>query len=436
MYHNHFCLTCRPFEDAPNTRFCFPSLDFQNTLAGVTGLLAGSATQETPGVIAVVVADAGLGKTLLARKLAEGVHPHTRGRVCMSNPSPDREAFMRALCAAFGERSGDDATTAEMVGRLGDAVARGQSVDSPSAVIVDDAHRLDARVLNLLALLVELRLGGRPLIRVVLLGDRRLDEQLAATSASSCRNRVRAVYRLGPMCRPETLAYIDHRLAAAGHAGRPIFDPATAAAVHHRSGGVPRLVNRLCDAIMLSTFARRRRRVSIADVPVDEHAADEHVGVEHVGVEHAAVEAGYADAPVPAANLVAAPAGMRAVPFARDVRDTRDVRNNLDARRSTRPIPSVALQNELERRLIVSAERLSRRLRGAVEQVFVRAAINHEVASSDRGWTEPAGDIPAARPGATRSTVRRFVADFGQCLEPLRRLGSGQASAFHLGVGW
>ena len=394
MYREHFGLSHLPFQDSPSTQFYYPALDAEQALVGVSKLLAQPTPQDKRGVIVAIVADTGFGKTLLGRKLTEGIR-RSRACVFLTNPPPHREEFMRQLCIAFDESLDEDTTTGEMVGRLQHSLTRQQTGASVAAVVIDDAQRLDARVLNLLAMLVELRAGDRPLLRAVLVGDARLSDQLSAPSASSCGHRVRATYRLGPMSRPETQAYIDHRLAVAGCTDGQLMAPAVSSAIHDRSGGVPRLINRLADATLLSAFVDGRMRVTIDDLPA-------------AGPPEQSGEA--------TAN--AEPRGISAT------RPTVHARRPRKARSPDRCLTPAAALTVLERQLLSTAEWLGHRLHAAVEHLCRRAWTVRRSVEADSGSPASGDTATGVQPARSRSILRWAMADFGDSLASLRRLGA------------
>ena len=414
MYREHFGLTHLPFQDSPSAQFYYPALDAEHALAGVYQLLAEPTTQDKRGVIVTVVANTGLGKTLLARKLAEGSPPRTRECVSLTNPPPHREEFMRRLCAAFDESPHEDTTTGEMVGWLQCSLANRQTGDSVAAVVIDDAHRLDARVLNLLAMLVELRSGGRPLFRVVLLGDGRLSDQLSAPSASSCRHRVRATYRLGPMSRPETRAYIEHRLAVAGCPDSQLMAPQVLSSIHDRSGGVPRLINRLADGTLLSAFVDGRRRVTVDDLPAD--APAEQCGEAAPNAQPRPISA------------------TRPTVRGRGQDDSTSARRPGEARSPDRNRTPAEAGKALERQLLSTAERLSHRLHSAVEHLRLRASALRRPVVAESGSPGLGSTAPGVKPDRSRSGLRCAMADFGDSLVSIRRLGGRRKAPVRWGA--
>jgi general secretion pathway protein A len=107
-------------------------------------------------------------------------------------------------------------------------------------------------------LLSNLETDERKLLQIVLVGQPELRDKLAANKLRQLRQRITVRYHLGPIGRDETEAYVLHRLQVAGSNGRPSFTPAAIRAVHRHSGGVPRLINAVCDKAMLIGFVDGR----------------------------------------------------------------------------------------------------------------------------------------------------------------------------------
>lgn len=128
--------------------------------------------------------------------------------------------------------------------------------------------------LETLRLLTNLETEKRKLLQVVLFGQPELDRKLAAESIRQLRQRITFAYALRGLDREEIGAYVEHRLAVAGHAGAPLFDAGALRAMHRASRGVPRLANILAHKALMLVFgeggrvcSRRHVHAAALDTP-------------------------------------------------------------------------------------------------------------------------------------------------------------------------
>ena len=139
---------------------------------------------------------------------------------------------------------------------------------------MDESQGMPLDTLETMRLLTNLETEKRKLLQVVLFGQPELDRKLASQSIRQLRQRITFHYDLKGLDREEIGAYVEHRLAIAGHAGAPLFDAGALRVLHRASRGVPRLVNILAHKALLLVYgeggrgaARRHVRAAAADTP-------------------------------------------------------------------------------------------------------------------------------------------------------------------------
>jgi hypothetical protein len=131
-------------------------------------------------------------------------------------------------------------------------------------LIIDEAQNLSRKVLEEVRLLSGLESQKEKLLRIILAGQPELSQKLDSPRLAQLMQRVRLRFHLGALTKRETYEYITHRLDVAGAKGRTIFEPAACDVVFRYAGGVPRLVNVLCDTALLCAFAEERTVVDEA----------------------------------------------------------------------------------------------------------------------------------------------------------------------------
>jgi general secretion pathway protein A len=142
-------------------------------------------------------------------------------------------------------------------------------------LLIDEAQDLSPEVLEQVRLISNLETDTEKLIQIVLVGQSELQEMLARRELRQLAQRVTARYHLAPLSRQETDDYVRHRLTVAGGEGKVSFTAEALAAVHQLSGGVPRLVNLICDRALLAGYVAGTRTI---EGPMVRRAASEVAG--------------------------------------------------------------------------------------------------------------------------------------------------------------
>lgn len=258
MYAAHFGLTERPFSLAPDPRYLFLSDGHREALAHlVYGLQGGGFVQLTGGV--------GTGKTTVCRALLDQL-PAAVDVAMIFTPRLTAVELLSAICDELAISYPAGTTSLKVLvdilaGNLLDAHARGRR----TVVIIDEAQNLSMEVLEELRLLTNIETTRDKLLQVILIGQPELVDVMERPALRQLAQRITARYQLRPFSLSETRAYVQHRLRIAGQR-QLIFTPASLRVVHRRSGGVPRLINNICDRALLGAFGRSKRQVTAATV--------------------------------------------------------------------------------------------------------------------------------------------------------------------------
>jgi general secretion pathway protein A len=180
------------------------------------------------------------------------------------NPKLTVEELLSTICAEFGITCPPGNTSVKVFidcinAYLLDAHARGRH----TVLIIDEAQNLSADVLEQLRLLTNLETNQRKLLQIILLGQPELAAMLERPELRQLAQRIIARYHLGPLDRQEVAAYVQHRLGVSG-AQRQLFPLALMGQLYRLSGGIPRIINVLCDRALLGTYAQSKERVDRA----------------------------------------------------------------------------------------------------------------------------------------------------------------------------
>ena len=259
MHDGCFGLTRRPFASVPQVDDYFPAGAMENARTALTRCI-----QRGEGT-GLVVGPSGTGKTLLCLMLAQQFQRSFRVAMLPSGRLGARRALFQAILYELGRpyRGMDEG---ELRLAVVDDLMAGD-VDSRGLVLlVDEAHALPLRLLEELRLLTNLVRGDQPLVRLLLAGGSVLEERFASPKLDSFNQRLAARCYLDVFNRTETQAYIRHQITFAGGQAEALFCDETCQTVFQATGGVPRLINQVCDHAMLLSYVGGRQQVSPADV--------------------------------------------------------------------------------------------------------------------------------------------------------------------------
>ena len=254
MYLSFYGFREMPFNITPDPRFLYLSPTHQEALQHLK-----YGVREKKGFI-VLVGEVGCGKTTLCRRFLNDYDT-----ALILNPRVTETQMLKAILTELGEtklaRSQSD-LVAQMNRVLLERIGRGRDI----VLIIDEAQNLSFDVLEQIRLLSNLETDKQKLLQIVLMGQPELKEVLAQEELRQLRQRILVHYELHPLGAVDMEHYIQHRLSLAGGSGRPGFTKWALRAIHRGSGGIPRIVNNLCDKAMLSAFIRESDEVNYWDV--------------------------------------------------------------------------------------------------------------------------------------------------------------------------
>jgi general secretion pathway protein A len=255
MYKKHFGLTYPPFSIAPDPRYLYMSDQHREALAhlvyGVT----------TDGGFVLLTGEVGAGKTTICRCLLEQV-PEETDIAFIINPRVTVDELLASICDEIGVRYPEGTTSNKVFidginDYLLDAHARGRK----TVIVIEEAQNLSAEVLEQVRLLTNLETNERKLLQIIMLGQPELRDMLARPDLQQLSQRITARYHLGPLSEKEVDPYVAHRLAIAGVSKR-LFSPPAIRLLYRLSGGVPRLINLLCDRALLGAYVQDKSGVT------------------------------------------------------------------------------------------------------------------------------------------------------------------------------
>ena len=275
MYEEFYGFSEKPFSLTPDPKYLYKSESHANAFE-----LLQYAIRRREGFV-VVTGEIGTGKTTLCRAILDQLDRRTFTALLL-NPFISEEDLLRLILQDFGVVSRDEVrrgrlagvTKQELINTLNDFLLSLQGIGGSAILIVDEAQNLPLQVLEQIRLLSNLETDKEKLLQIVLVGQDNLQEILRSADLRQLDQRVSIRYQLRPLTAEETAAYVAHRLTIAGGGSVVSFTQKALARVHSITGGIPRLINLLCDRALLAAFSARTHRVQRQLVDEAAHTLD------------------------------------------------------------------------------------------------------------------------------------------------------------------
>jgi len=248
MYQKYFGLGRAVFSITPDPHYLYLSKQHREALAH---LLYG--VREGGGFV-LLTGEVGTGKTTICRAFLEQL-PKQVDVALVLNPALTAPELLQTVCEEFGIAvSENESSLKVLLNRLNDYLLKAHAKGKRPVLMIDEAQNLAPEVLEQIRMLTNLETHTHKLLQVFLIGQPELRESLERRELRQLAQRITARFHLLPLSSEETKDYIDHRLAVGG-AERPLFTRTAIRRVFRLTGGVPRLINILCDRALLGAFA-------------------------------------------------------------------------------------------------------------------------------------------------------------------------------------
>jgi general secretion pathway protein A len=262
MYEDYFGFIEKPFSLTPDPKYLFKSASHASAFE-----LLQYAIRRREGFV-VITGDIGTGKTTLCRAVLEQVDRRTFTALVL-NPFLAGEDLLRVVLQEFGVVSREEikrghlagVSASAMIETLNEFLLSLRTLGAQAVLIVDEAQNLPLQVLEQIRILSNLETAKEKLLQIVLVGQSNLKDLLRRPELRQLDQRVSIRYDLRPLSREETCAYVQHRLSVAGGGAAVSFAPKALVRVHRYTGGIPRLINLLCDRALLSGYSAHTNRI-------------------------------------------------------------------------------------------------------------------------------------------------------------------------------
>lgn len=258
IYTEHFGLTTRPFALAPDPHFLF----WPPTHRRAYTMLEYGVMTHSP--ITLITGEIGAGKTTLLLHLMRSLGQD----VCVgliSNPNGARSELLRWVLMALDQPVGPEQSYVDLFARFQSFLISEYASGRRVVLIFDEAQNLSAEALEELRMFTNINSGKDELLQLVLVGQPELRDIIAQPNMRQFAQRVASTYHLTAMDQRSVRAYVLHRMKVAGRQSKVFTTPAVNL-IHEWTGGVPRLVNQLCDLSLVYAFSKGRQTVTVATV--------------------------------------------------------------------------------------------------------------------------------------------------------------------------
>jgi putative secretion ATPase (PEP-CTERM system associated) len=258
MYEKHFSFKHKPFELTPNPDFLYLSSSHKKA---ITYLDYG--IKEKVGFI-LLTGEIGAGKTTIIRSLIKNLDGNIK-LARINNTKVTSEQLISMINEDFGlDIIGKDKIT--LLRELNNFLIEQYAKGFQSVLIIDEAQNLTPDLLEEIRLLSNLETDRAKLLQIILVGQPELKKTLNLPNLAQLRQRISINYHITPLTINETAEYIKYRLTIAGNPDVIKFEGEMLGLIYQFSKGIPRLINVLCDFILLTTYVEGDKEVKVETV--------------------------------------------------------------------------------------------------------------------------------------------------------------------------
>ena len=248
MYNAFFGFSESPFSLSPDPSFFYRSEQHEEALAN---LIYG--VQARKGFI-VLSGEVGTGKTTMLECLRDYLETQSIEFAFLFNSRINVEQFFEMIAYDLDLPCGRTSKT-EVLFALNQLLVEQAQAGRTVVLIVDESHNLEWEVLEEIRLLGNLENRGGKLLQIVLAGQPELERKLDAPNLRQLKQRIVLRYNLEPFRLRDAIEYIEARLERAGMVEQTVFPEELMAELHLRAQGIPRVINAICDNLLLTAFA-------------------------------------------------------------------------------------------------------------------------------------------------------------------------------------
>jgi general secretion pathway protein A len=248
IYNAYFGFSENPFNISPDPEFLYRSPQYEEALANLS-----YGVRSRKGFI-VLTGEVGTGKTTMLECLRDVLDSLRYEFAFIFNSRLTPDQFFEMMGHDFDLQC-DHKSKTDVLFALNTLLIQQAERGRTCVLIVDEAHNLEWDVLEEIRLLGNLENRQGKLLQIVLSGQPELDHKLDAPNLRQLKQRIVLRCSLNPLTPEECAAYIGSRLARAGMPNQTLFSPELLEEIYKRAKGIPRVVNLICDNLLVTAFA-------------------------------------------------------------------------------------------------------------------------------------------------------------------------------------
>jgi len=253
MYLTFYGLAEKPFNATPDPRFLYMTPGHREALAQLQ-----YGVQERKGFI-VLIGQVGTGKTTLLHALWQRLESHSAMSFVVNSTLPF-DGLLEYILADFGITKAGESRAQRLIA-LNHFLIERQRDGQNSVLIIDEAQNLDVPTLEQIRLLSNFETPTSKLLQILMVGQPELKTKLNLPELRQLKQRVGLRCQIPPLTAEETRVYIRTRLRIAGARDLALFDDAAVDRISVYAGGIPRLINTVCDHCLLFGYADQKRKI-------------------------------------------------------------------------------------------------------------------------------------------------------------------------------
>ena len=250
MFKTYFGFTQNPFARDVAAGSLFRWKDFENLTTRLKYFIA-------DGGVFLLTGNIGSGKTTALRSFVSSLNPNSYRVIYTNDLLDSRKDFYTTILNKCGVVPSHYAGNSRIILRKHFEELALVKKQMP-LVILDEAQNLPAFVLEEVRLLLNSEYDSRSIVQFILSGHKLLQQRMSLHENEALRQRVTLKFNINGLSLEETCAYINHRLEASGSSSQ-IFTDSVLAKVHEESRGVPRMINKICYALLLAAFVSDKK---------------------------------------------------------------------------------------------------------------------------------------------------------------------------------
>jgi general secretion pathway protein A len=256
MYRKYFGMKRSPFSIAPDPRFLYVSEQHREAMAHLRYGI------RSDGGFVLLTGEVGTGKTTIVRSVLQAPHKNIVVAFII-HPALSVAELLAAICDEFGISYPRKTSIKDLVDRINAFLLDLNAKRKKAILIIDEAQNLSHDVLEQIRLLTNLETNERKLLQIILVGQPELRDKLARPELRQLAQRIVARCHLEALSKADLFLYVNHRLGVA-RGKSELFTQDALNSLYVYSGGIPRLINIICDRALLGAFVLQKEIVDRA----------------------------------------------------------------------------------------------------------------------------------------------------------------------------